>query len=262
MSGVVGALQPKTLLIWFACSVVAAFSGPFGTYRSNTVYELFLTWSILLGMSTIAVYIVHEICTAFFAKLSEFAQKITFVLICAPIIATLINFILISILGGDEAEIPGFWMLTLYVFLSVAFMLFIHFVFFLQEDEKTQEIVAPIVDLTPASLPAHSRLAKRLNIPQSSRIIHITAKGHFVEVQTCSETYQTRMRFLDAVDELDGTYGVTVHRSHWVHRDAIRGWVPDAKKPYVLLENDSQIPVSKTNMSKVEKFGIPTLDIA
>lgn len=132
----------------------------------------------------------------------------------------------------------------------------------MQENEKKQEIVRPKVDLVRASLPAHSRLAKRLDIPQGFRIIHITAKGHFVEVQSCSETYQTRMRFLDAVEELDSTYGLTVHRSHWVHRDAIRGWVPDAKKPYVLLENDSQIPVSKTNMSKVEKFGIPKLDIA
>jgi DNA-binding LytR/AlgR family response regulator len=105
--------------------------------------------------------------------------------------------------------------------------------------------------MPPASLPRHSRLAKRLEIPKDARIIHITAKGHFVEVRTNSETYRTRMRFSDAVNELDRAIGLTVHRSHWVHRDAIQGWVPTARKPYVLLENDTRIPVSKTYLERV-----------
>ena len=259
VAGVKKAFHPKTLLIWLACSIVAAYSGPFGTYDRDSVTELLLTWAVLLGVCIVAAYVVNEVCVVILPKATASLRNIVFVFLCAPTIGALLQFMLVNVFGKSNLDKPGFGLLTLYATLSLGFIFLVRYVFFPSEDAKTDVIAQTESALQPASLPPHSRLAKRLNIPQAARIIHITAKGHFVQVKTCSETYQTRMRFLDAVDELDGTLGLTVHRSHWVHRDAIRGWVPNAKKPYVLLENESEIPVSKTKLDKVEQFGIPKI---
>ena len=99
-------------------------------------------------------------------------------------------------------------------------------------------------------------MAQRLDIPKDVRIDYVSANGHFIEVYTGDKKYTTRMRFSDAIAELDGSIGLTVHRSHWVNRDAIKGWVTDTKKPYVLLENEARLPVSKTNFDKVAKEGL------
>lgn len=246
----------QTIVTWFACSMLATYSGPFGTYQNYSLFELLFTWMVLLGTATFTAFLLHEICKIVVPTANYFIFHFVFFAVTSFSIGLLIHVLLTRVLGHESIDKPSQSELTFYAFAAMCFILTIRDVVLIKKTEPTQTESPRQPETAPASIPSHSRLAKRLDIPHAARIIQVTAKGHFVEVQTCTDTYSTRMRFLDAVDELDGTCGLTVHRSHWVHLDAIRGWVPDAKKPYLLLENEKQIPISKTNVEKVENAGL------
>lgn len=265
-AGIKKATAPKIILIWLAGAVFLTYSGPFGTYQRGTLLELFVTWVVLLGVSMVAVFIVHELCETLMSNAPPLLCNAVFIALSSLIVGLLVDLMLTYWFAQESTNRPSHARLTLYAFFTMSFLDIVRHAFFPSQPvlrsvpHETEDAAQDTA--VPTSLPAHSRLAKRLDIPRESRIIHITAKGHFVEVQTCSDTYRTRMRFLDAVDELDGSLGLTVHRSHWVHRDAIEGWTTEAKKPYVLLKNGNEVPISKTNLSKVEQAGLAKLELA
>lgn len=253
-------LDRHILGIWMACSALAAFSGPFGTYQHHSFLSALSVWAVLLGVAIIIAFTVFEVCLVMFAHLGMAQLNIRFVAVGSVSIALVID-IMLTYWFDRPAEVrPGFIELWAYV---VGIMLVIVLVrFMVPSFDRAMGDTGPQQDpvIPPANLPPHSRLAQRLDIPQGRRIIHISADGHFVEVQTCKQTHRIRMRFSDAVAELDETIGLIVHRSHWVHRDAVCGWVPSAAKPYVVLENGTEIPISKTYFDKVEAAGVEVLD--
>lgn len=261
------AIDWRTLTIWFACALLATYSGPFGTYKSYSSLELLGTWIVLLGAGILIAYIVDEFIEYYLINLTQMTRLIVFLGIAALLIGSAIDALLVYFFAHPSSVTPSWAELSLYTLGAMVFVVVLRHV--LQLDDVLADVDASGENSKakprPASLPAHSRLAIRLNIPQGDRISQIAARGHFVDVHTCAQTYSTRMRFSDAVAELDGTYGLTVHRSHWVHWDSITGWVPCAKKPYILLNNGETVPVSKSNLAKVKNAGlveIPTEELA
>lgn len=245
-------LDRHTLGIWAVFSALAAFSGPFGTYQNNSYFSALLAWTVLLACAIAVAFVVYELCRAFVLHRGEAFLNCVFFPIGSIAITLVVDLLLIYWLERPETIRPGLFSLWVSV---VAIMLGVLLVRnkmpqFSSAISESGAVQLPLSE--PASLPPQSRLAQRLDIPQGTRIIHISANGHFVDVQTCTKTHRTRMRFSDAVAELDETIGITVHRSHWVHRDAVRGWVPNVAKPYVVLENEVKIPVSKTYFANVE----------
>lgn len=250
----------NTLGIWIICSALAAFSGPFGTYHNHDFLSALLVWLVLLGCAIVTAFLVFEICNALAPGRSDFEINIVFLISGSIAITIVIDVLLTYWLDRTAQQRPGLLELWVYTMSIMLIVVIVRRMLPSFESAMGESGAAHIPHSTPAGLPPHSRLARRLDIPQDVRIIHISADGHFVEVQTCSQSHRLRMRFSDAVAELDETVGLTVHRSHWVHRDAIRGWVPDAAKPFVVLNNDVRIPVSKTYFAKVEAAGLATLD--
>ncbi len=249
-------LDWRVLVIWCACSFIASYTGPFGTYKSYTLVELLGTWLVLLAAAILSAYVLDELFSAFLSKLSFATRMFAFVFTMSALLGPLIDVLLTTVLGNPETETPSRFELSLYSLGAISFILVIRQMVASYLDENRKAEGDKSFDFPPASLPPHSRLAKRLNIPQGVKISQITAKGHFVEVHTSSDILRTRMRFSDAVAELDGVFGLTVHRSHWVHYDSIQGWVPCAKKPFIVLNNGNQVPISKTYVANVRDAGL------
>ncbi|MEM6727570.1 MAG: LytTR family DNA-binding domain-containing protein, partial [Pseudomonadota bacterium] len=84
----------------------------------------------------------------------------------------------------------------------------------------------------------------------------IAARDHFVEVVTEQGSHRIRMRMADAVAEMEGADGMLVHRSHWVARCAIEGVKRAGAKHYVISADAELIPVSKSNLPKLEEAGL------
>lgn len=92
-------------------------------------------------------------------------------------------------------------------------------------------------------------------------VIAMKAEQHYVKVFTRAKSFMTLYRFSDAVAEMDPESGQQVHRSYWVQNAAIRAIRREARKYYVVLENDLKVPVSAPNRGLIrqlaQKRGIP-----
>lgn len=119
----------------------------------------------------------------------------------------------------------------------------------LEDDE--QDIVEPEIQL-----PEPPRLLKRFPEDKQSEVLYLMADDHFVDVHTYSGTRRLRMRFKDAINEMEGVEGYCSHRSYWVTRDAIKEAVKVNNAWRLVLVNGEQLPVSRKYQPDLEAAGL------
>lgn len=88
-------------------------------------------------------------------------------------------------------------------------------------------------------------LLERLPLARRGRLLHLQMRDHYVEVHTDRGSDLVLMRFGDALRELGTTEGMQVHRSHWIARAAVSRIMRRAGRTVVVLENGSEVPVSR-----------------
>jgi hypothetical protein len=103
---------------------------------------------------------------------------------------------------------------------------------------------------------APARLYERLPAGTTGMILHLSARDHFVDVELAGALISLRMRFSDAVAEMDGVAGMITHRSHWVAKEAITGVLREEGKMYLILETGRRVPVSRSARTRLEDEGI------
>ena len=105
------------------------------------------------------------------------------------------------------------------------------------------------VALNPVLAP---RLMARLPQDDPGPVRRIEAVDHFVAVTTPRATHHLRLRFADAVAEMDGAAGLVTHRSHWVRHDQISRLEKEKGRVFARLSCGTRIPVSRTYRPAVE----------
>ena len=105
---------------------------------------------------------------------------------------------------------------------------------------------------------------RRLPETAHGPIHRLEARNHFVRVVTASGVYDIRLRFADAVDEMDGVAGVCAHRSHWVRLAAVVAVDRDGARLRLRIADGTWIPVSRGYRDRVEAAGLinPALLVA
>jgi len=81
-------------------------------------------------------------------------------------------------------------------------------------------------------------------------------RDHFVDVITDTGTQTLRLRFADAVDEMEPAKGFLTHHSHWMSQDAIEGVERQDGKLFLRLNNNDIVPVSRTYRPALADAGI------
>lgn len=108
----------------------------------------------------------------------------------------------------------------------------------------------------PEPAPAVPWLARRLPEDFEGPILRLTVEDHFVEVISEHRTCRLRMRFSDAVNEMEPVEGFCTHRSHWVARAAVIGIERQGNRLYAVLINGEMIPVSRKYRENLEQAGL------
>lgn len=103
--------------------------------------------------------------------------------------------------------------------------------------------------------PPRARLAERLPSP-GAQILRLTVEDHFVDVVTSEGTERLRMRFADAVAEMEPIVGHITHRSHWVSADSIDRAERKAGRWVLRLVNGDTVPVSRGCQPALIEAGI------
>ena len=104
----------------------------------------------------------------------------------------------------------------------------------------------------PRPEPVRPRLARRLPDDFGYPVLRLSADNHLVEVIGEGKSHAVRLRFSDAVNEMDPIDGFCTHRSHWVSRAAVVGMERENGQLRVRLSNGDLVPVSRKYRHNVD----------
>lgn len=85
------------------------------------------------------------------------------------------------------------------------------------------------------------------------RVLVLSAQDHYVEFTTTTGKKLVRMRMREAIAQMQGQDGLSVHRSYWVAKDAIEALQKSGGKHFLLLSNGDKIPVAASKLAAVKK---------
>lgn len=252
-------LHPVTLLTWLVASVLAAMSGPFGTYNATMPWAFLSAWMILIGSVMVIIFTLFIVLSTSLGEQAGIKLNAWLIVLGSICSGYVLEWLLHEFLAPDAQSIPGMVELTLFVGLIMLVVAVVrefiltHFGSLAQKAKDTGD-----VETAGAAMPEkpQPRLMHRLPETQGRGLVRLSASGHYTDVVTEDGTHRLRLRFSDALLELEGVDGVVTHRSHWVAKDQIKGLQPDPVRPIVHLANGDQVPVSRSKRSVVEALGL------
>jgi hypothetical protein len=86
----------------------------------------------------------------------------------------------------------------------------------------------------------------RAGLDSIDHIVALEAQQHYVKIHMHMGSKTILYRFSDAINELGSDSGIQVHRSWWVHKDAVEAMQDVSKKPIVTLKTGTKVPISRT----------------
>lgn len=234
-----------TILCWIVFAFLGAYAGPFGTYE----YDLgsrFLFWSGVVVFSSL----LGRLCTYLSIRTVGTSQPIAtdaltvvlMTLLFTPVLYWLTRFFLTS-----KPNAGSYLYFAQYVaIISICVTVLRRF---LAETWRWHLTTAEPETEQP-------RLTRRLPDDFQGPIVRLTVRDHFVDVVTVAETHRIRLRFADAIDEMDTVVGYCTHRSHWVAAQAIIAVEREAGRIVLRLVNGDLVPVSRSYKAELEEAGV------
>jgi ABC-type multidrug transport system fused ATPase/permease subunit len=239
-------IAPRTLILWGVTSIAATVAGPFGTFEYFAAPLRAMYWVAVVGMSILAAYLARRLADWLVDPVRMVPNGGLFSLFVAVFLAPFIWVLTINLPEIDRARTPSLAQLFFYVFVIAVFI-----------STVVRVIALAGAGQSPVDAALKSRLAERLGLPQPTRIIRLTVRDHYVDVITTESTETLRMRFADAVAEMDPVAGFWTHRSHWVAKGAIQSVVREnGSKIWLEMVNGDRVPVSRKYRGELESAGV------
>ncbi|TNF22493.1 MAG: LytTR family transcriptional regulator [Rhodobacteraceae bacterium] len=239
-----------SLAVFLGLTAVAVVAEPFGTHGALGLFARLTYWSIVVGASIVAGSVFDEVSQWIDAGTASWRVPLRAAAMMAlaytPFIV-LVSKVFVFFGAPLRAYAPLIFLYSGVVSLTVYSVIHV-----LRPHLRDPADPAP----DPESQPP--RLAQRLACPDVT-IYRISASDHLTEVATDQGVERIRLRFADAVTEMDPVPGTCVHRSHWVVLTAVTGTVRRNGKVYVTLVNGEELPVSRTYRLALEA-ALPDLD--
>ncbi len=89
-------------------------------------------------------------------------------------------------------------------------------------------------------------LQRKLPPEKRGRLLAISAEQHYVRIHTNVGDDLVLMPFSEAVGKVPSEQGMRIHRSHWISYDAVQALQAAGNNLSVQLENDIELPVSRS----------------
>ena len=123
-----------------------------------------------------------------------------------------------------------------------------------QENPQQREMAVPQTAVAEEHETPEQWLVNKLAMPKRGALWAISSELHYLRIYTDVADDLVLMRLSDALERLEGTDGIQIHRSHWVARVAVRDLVKSGGNLEVELHNGVRLPVSRPNTSAVKLF--------
>ncbi|MCP5036610.1 MAG: DNA-binding protein [Rhodobacteraceae bacterium] len=242
----VALLSPLRFVMWLGISVFAGLTGPFGTFSEFNFPVRIMYWSVIVGTSILLVLAARVLFLSFFPRLKyawiSVLVALAIAMLLTPLIIVFSHFFIDPNFNGYRPDAR----LSVLIFLLVLFVDLMRYYI-------TRAVSAEIVERVK---PVEPRLSERLPAHIRGDILHICGRDHQVEVRTEFGLCQIRLRLKDAIAEMEGIEGLSVHRSHWVTVSAVTGNGMEDNRPYLLLRDGATVPVSQKYADNVRARGL------
>ena len=229
------------LLLVGGAAIAFALLGPFGTYDAMTLSARFFYWFVLLAAADACIRFAHRIVERF-GWVTGYAGRLGQSAFCFTAIFSPLAWGLSGFFDDSILDWPGFILFAGNIgALSATFAVLTFFFWGPKED---------------ASIVARARLYDRLPSTTTASIMRLTVVDHYVDVYLDDGTqHRVLMRLTDAIREMDGAPEFCTHRSHWVSATHIRRAIKQRNREFVVLNDGTQVPVSKTYREDVLAAG-------
>jgi len=253
-------LLPGNISFGLLAVVAAVIAGPFDTLDRLTLGERIMYWSGVIVLSVFTATLAQKLMSGSLKDASDglviLVDSTVMTILFSPIAYVwTVLFFEIDANGGDFVHVVMNVMLVALVIFATRKLVFDWAK--LTAFERSQSGAIPGVR-PPQDSVGHGqlRLARRIAEDDPGPIRRIEAMDHFVTVFTEKDSYQLRLRFADAVDEMDGVPGLVTHRSHWVAREVVDKVERQNGRLFLRLSCGHRVPVSRKYRPALEGLGL------
>jgi len=247
--------RPTMLLGWGVLTLAATVMGPFNTLNLLKIGERGLYWGVIVGASIVLSLILAEVSAQFVPDRRSRKFDALRIGLMTLVFSPMVYFWTLFFITERSPNGPNLWTIALFVALiGTVIHVSVRIIRSEHSDFLKQESGALQVDPMPETDPG-PRLMRRLPSGVVGPVLRLSASDHFVAVVLPGEEHTLRMRFSDAIDEMDGIKGDCSHRSHWVAHAAVQDVEREGARTFLRLVNGDQIPVSRTYRPRWEEAG-------
>lgn len=240
---------PTALFVVFACSVLAAAAGPFGTYETNSFPTRLLYWSLVSATSLVCGHFCYVVGRKLVPEKRPVLTDVLTIAMMVAVFTPILFFLTHGLLAEEKGSGPTFLRLTYYV-AAVSAGIYVG-----RRILPGFERIGYFGEKSDGGTP-EPRLMRRLTPDFEGPILRLTATDHCVDVVSAKSVETIRFRFADAIDEMAPVVGHCTHRSHWVVRDSIQSVERIDGKTHLKLSNGDLVPVSRKYHPELEKAGV------
>lgn len=241
---------PVHVMLFLAFTGFAVIAQPYGSYGDMPVLPRCAYWAVIVGgaiLATLLFDMVARRMTPSGNPLRIGALSVLFAAVAFSPLVILWNALFVPWYPGLDARPIRIAFDVTVTAIAVFSVLGVF------RSRYIPEVFAHQYDGVGGTTPGaeRPRLAARLERPDV-RIIRLSANDHLIDVVSNEGVEQIRLRFADAVREMEPIEGCCVHRSHWIARDTAVELLRRKGKLFVKLSNGEDIPVSRTYRPDLE----------
>lgn len=271
-------LDGKTLVAAALIAFCVALSGPFGTYTSFPLWERSGYWGLMVFAALPTSMTLRHVLIRFGYREASLVFGLTMVAAMAVIYGSFVWMVSHNYPRIDRDLIPAYPVLVLIVGLVTVIVVLArrinaeHASTALALPTDAPDPLAALFPMARLSIdpqetalqdPATDgdndpppRLMRRLPDVARGPVHRLEARNHFVHVVIADETYAIRLRFADAVDEMDSVPGLCTHRSHWVRLNSVLAAERAGTRLVLCIADGARVPVSRGYRDRVEAAGL------
>jgi DNA-binding LytR/AlgR family response regulator len=253
-------LLPGNISFGLLAVVATVITGPFDTLTRLTVEGRVLYWGGVVVFSifiaTLAQKLVYEVNKGLSPAMIILVDSAAMTFLFSPIayVWTVLFFDISPTMADFLDVVVNVALVSLVIFACRKLVFdWARMATFERSQSGAFPVVPPVQDGASAAQP---RLARRIAEDDPGPIRRIEAMNHFVTVFTEKDSYQIRMRFADAVDEMDGIPGMVTHRSHWVASEMVEEVERENGRLLLRLNCGTRVPVSRKYRPALEEAGL------
>ena len=239
---------PRFWATFGAVVLIFWVTGPYGTAERLAAIPRFGFWLVLHGVAwAIAITVIVLVDTLLQDRIPSLARRMALgALIAGVPVGLATNAISLMTFGGAPTLPSLAESIATGLVLSALFCGLTYLTMSSRQAEALSPAPAPAGDER-----AEAPLLRRLKPENRGPILHMTVADHYTEVTTSRGRELILLRFSDAVEEVGGTPGLQVHRSHFVADAHVERLLRADGRLAVVLKDGSEVPVSRSRTEAV-----------